>query len=196
MAVVESEAMLKATASGPYRSAIRRIAVAVRLKRLVPLDPLPPGIPIALRPGSLKWMCQPIGVIHQFGRGPTLRAKRLAGWVRGIRLQSDKAAILAQPRRSRSGRCTVRNSPESALCCFEQPWRRAPSLWPITKRDELMKGCFFARTLRTAVNISKIQSICARGDAAYSPFMAAPLMIGHHFSISALCNRPSASGVC
>jgi hypothetical protein len=30
----------------------------------------------------------------------------------------------------------------------------------------------------------------------YSPLMLAALMIGHHFSISALCNAPSASGVC
>jgi hypothetical protein len=33
-------------------------------------------------------------------------------------------------------------------------------------------------------------------DAAHSPLMPAALMIGHHFSISAFCNAPSAAGVC
>src|SRR5262249_13643809 len=33
-------------------------------------------------------------------------------------------------------------------------------------------------------------------EDGYSALMPAALMIGHHFSISALCRAPSASGVC
>src|ERR1700730_18033967 len=33
-------------------------------------------------------------------------------------------------------------------------------------------------------------------EARYSPLILAALMIGHHFSISAFCKAPSASGVC
>jgi hypothetical protein len=63
-----------------------------------------------------------------------------------------------------------------------------------TNADELAKGTT-SHTL-FGPHINKIQAIYARDDAAYSPFMPAALMTGHHFSISALCNRPSASGVC
>ena len=94
MADVEGEAMLKTTASGPYRSAIRRMAAAVRSSASSQPIRCQPGIPIALRPRPLEWMSQPVRVIDQLGRGPTLRAERLAGGVRRIRLQGDEAAVL------------------------------------------------------------------------------------------------------
>ena len=76
----------------PFRDSSHR--GSGKLKGLIPGYPLPPRIPIALWPSSPKWMCQPLKVIYQFGRGATLRAKRLPGWVRGIRLESDEATIL------------------------------------------------------------------------------------------------------
>src|SRR6516162_10683969 len=65
-----------------------------QLKRVVPVDPLPTGIRIALWSCSLKRVRQPFRVIHQFGGSQALCAKCLAGWVRGVRMESNKIAVL------------------------------------------------------------------------------------------------------
>ena len=128
-----------------------------KLKGLVPVDPLPTGMPIALWPSSLERVCQSVRVIDQLGRSPTLRAKRLAGWVSRVRMERDEAAIL--------------NFRDAAA----------------------------ARDAQSAIAVDpRRAALCSGGvgDAAYCPRMPAALMIGHHLSISALCNRPRASGAC
>ena len=44
----------------------------------------------------------------------------------GPLLQSRRKSLSYQLRLDWRSRATVRSSPKSALCCFEQPWRRAP----------------------------------------------------------------------
>ena len=65
-----------------------------QIQRLVPADPLPAGIGIALRPGAPQRMGQPLGVIDQLRRGAALGAERLAGRVRGIGIEPREAAVL------------------------------------------------------------------------------------------------------
>jgi len=64
-----------------------------KLNCLAPGDPLPTGIAIAFWARSFKWMCQPVRVIYQLGRGPTLRTERLAGGMSGVRFDFGEAAI-------------------------------------------------------------------------------------------------------
>ena len=87
IAVVEGEDRLKATACGPCRSAIRRIAAAVRSSAS--------SQPIRCQPGSgspfgrvrSQRVGQPLRVIDQFGRRAPLGAERLPGRVRRVRLE-------------------------------------------------------------------------------------------------------------
>ena len=63
------------------------------LQRLVPADPLPARVGIALRACPFQWIEQPIRMVDKFRRRPPLRAERLAGRMRRIRFQGDKAAV-------------------------------------------------------------------------------------------------------
>ena len=57
-----------------------------------------------------------------------------------------------------------------------------------------------AGRLPRAVSLSQLSGHCApalnKDLPAHSPLIPSCLMIGHHFSASAFCNWPSASGVC
>src|SRR6266849_4518511 len=64
------------------------------LERLVPADPLPARVGIALRARPFEWVEQPVGVVDQLRRRSPLGAQRLAGWVRWIRLQGNETAVL------------------------------------------------------------------------------------------------------
>src|SRR5712692_1539804 len=64
------------------------------LERLVPANPLPARVGIALRARPFEWIEQPVGVVDELRRGSPLGAQRLPGWVRWIRLQGNETAIL------------------------------------------------------------------------------------------------------
>ena len=65
-----------------------------QIESLVPADPLPARIGIALRPGTLQGMKQPVGAVDEFRRGTSLGTQRLTGRMRRIGLQRDEAALL------------------------------------------------------------------------------------------------------
>src|SRR5512139_3348285 len=64
-----------------------------QIKRFVPADALPAGIGIALRPGALQGIEQPVWVIDQLRGCPPLGAKGPTGWVRRIRFKGNETAI-------------------------------------------------------------------------------------------------------
>jgi hypothetical protein len=78
-----------------------------------------------------------------------------------------------------------------AHACAQRSTARAVSFFdPIRSRDEKTR-CDAARCRNLADrDLWNVQ------PADHSPLMFAALMIGHHFSISAFCSAPSASGVC
>src|SRR4051794_21211204 len=65
-----------------------------RVECLIPGDPLPTRVGIALWPGAAHRVQQPIRRFYQGGGCPPLRAKRFAGRVRWIRLDCQKTSIL------------------------------------------------------------------------------------------------------
>ena len=63
------------------------------VERLVPRDPDPSGIGIALGTGALHRMEDAVRALDLLGRGLSLRAERAAGRVRRIALDSDEPAV-------------------------------------------------------------------------------------------------------
>ena len=63
------------------------------VERLVPAYPPPLGRRVLGRDAAER-MEQPVGVIDQLGRRPALAAERLAGGVRGVRLDRHQAAVV------------------------------------------------------------------------------------------------------
>ena len=71
-----------------------REPVGNRVERLVPPDPLPAGVGIALGARALQRVEQAVGMMHQSGGCPALGAKRLAGGMLRVGLDRGEAAIL------------------------------------------------------------------------------------------------------
>lgn len=61
---------------------------------LVPRDALPARIGIAFRPSPAERVAQPLRVVDELRRRAPLRAERLAGRVRRIRLDRDEPVVL------------------------------------------------------------------------------------------------------
>ena len=72
------------------------------------------------------------------------------------------------------GRLRVHRRDSSARCLTTASRRRDPGCWLRIRVPLRRSGC----------------------GVAHSPLMFIALMTGHHFSISAFCSAPSASGVC
>ena len=104
-----------------------------KLKGLVPAYSLPPRIAIALRPTSPKWMRQPVRVIYQFRRGASLRAKRLPGWVRGVRLERDETTILDD--RDVAAACDTQSAIARDLLCAALKSHGVELLLPSCRED-------------------------------------------------------------
>ena len=65
-----------------------------QIERFIPADPLPSRVGIALGPRTFHRIAQPVRMVDEFRRRPSLGTERLAGWVRRIRLEGDKTAVL------------------------------------------------------------------------------------------------------
>jgi hypothetical protein len=74
-----------------------------QIECLVPANPFPAGIGVALRAGAPQWMGQPLRMIDQFRRRPPLGAERLPGRMRGIRVQPGEAALFDRRHRATAG---------------------------------------------------------------------------------------------
>ena len=61
---------------------------------LIPADPLPPRVGIALGTGSTERMRQSFPMIDKLRAGATLCAERLSGWVGGVGIEAREAAVL------------------------------------------------------------------------------------------------------
>ena len=80
----------------PFRPVLLRDAPQVRgreVQRLVPADPDPAGVGVALGAGALEWMQHPVGAVDEVGGGLPLRAERAPGGMVGVPLDGGQAPV-------------------------------------------------------------------------------------------------------
>ena len=94
MAVVDGDDMAEGDRLRPVLFGDAPHRCGGQVERLVPGDPLPARIGIALRAGAAQGMRQPIRVVDELGCGAALGAERLAGRMRGVGVEPDEAAVL------------------------------------------------------------------------------------------------------
>ena len=97
-----------------------------QVQRLIPGDALPARIGVAFRTRAPERVSQSLLVVDELGRGATLGTECLAGWMRGIRLQPDEAAIFDHRDRAASGGAQSTVAVDTLLAGNIGHVRRAP----------------------------------------------------------------------
>jgi hypothetical protein len=103
IAVVEGEDAVKATACGPCRCASPPHRGGGQVQRLVPTDPLPAGVRIALRAGPTQRVSESQRVVDELRRRTSLGADRLSGrvrWIGSRRMKRPASTVATVPQRA------------------------------------------------------------------------------------------------